>query len=356
VRLREAESLARAIGDEGRLGWVSCYLTHYFTVSGDPEHGVEHGNRAISIAQSVGDFPLLVATCSLAGVAYAGLGDYASGRRVLSRCIEAIPAEQQKEHFGIAGPVAGWCRNVLLWCVAETGDFAEGLVRGKEALCICSEANYSYAIAGAYFALGYLEIRRGGIGRAVDWLERALGLSQTRDLPWTSSHSAVALTYVYAVSGRLDEARALLSQASQQMPSSFAGANMIWIGQARFLVGDTEAAIREATHVLDLSRKEKTKGREAWALHLIGEIEAAKLGGDPAAAERAFRDSLALAAKQGMRPLQAHCHLGLGKLFAAAGDKAKARDHLGTACALMREMEMGIWLEQAEAALAGVTA
>ena len=56
-----------------------------------------------------------------------------------------------------------------------------------------------------------------------------------------------------------------------------------------------------------------------------------------------------------MRPLQAHCHLGLGKLF-ADNDQAMAQDHLGTAVAMMREMEMGIWLRQAESALADATA
>jgi hypothetical protein len=90
-------------------------------------------------------------------------------------------------------------------------------------------------------------------------------------------------------------------------------------------------------------------------LHLIGEIEACRPGHDLSAAEAAFRDSLTLAVEHGMRPLQAHCHLGLGKLFARARDKMKAQDHLGTATAMMREMEMGIWLQQAQAALAEAT-
>ena len=29
-----------------------------------------------------------------------------------------------------------------------------------------------------------------------------------------------------------------------------------------------------------------------------------------------------------MRPLQAHCHLGFGKLFHRTGDRAKAAQHL----------------------------
>ena len=52
-----------------------------------------------------------------------------------------------------------------------------------------------------------------------------------------------------------------------------------------------------------------------------------------------------------MRPLAAHCHLGLGKLYRGIGDGAKAQEHLTTAATMYREMDMGFWLEKAEAEL-----
>jgi hypothetical protein len=48
-------------------------------------------------------------------------------------------------------------------------------------------------------------------------------------------------------------------------------------------------------------------------------------------------------------PLVAHCHLGLGRLYRRTGDRPKATEHLATATAMYREMEMGFWLENAEA-------
>jgi hypothetical protein len=50
-----------------------------------------------------------------------------------------------------------------------------------------------------------------------------------------------------------------------------------------------------------------------------------------------------------MRPLVAHCHLGLGKLYRRTGDQAGAEEHLTTACTMYREMGMTFWLEKAEA-------
>ena len=50
-----------------------------------------------------------------------------------------------------------------------------------------------------------------------------------------------------------------------------------------------------------------------------------------------------------MRPLLAHCHLGLGKLCRRTGTRKRAYEHLTTATALYGEMGMRLWLEQAEA-------
>ena len=55
-----------------------------------------------------------------------------------------------------------------------------------------------------------------------------------------------------------------------------------------------------------------------------------------------------------MRPLVAHCHLGLGKLYRRTGDRAKAQEHLTTATTMYREMGMSFWLEKADAELGGV--
>jgi hypothetical protein len=56
----------------------------------------------------------------------------------------------------------------------------------------------------------------------------------------------------------------------------------------------------------------------------------------------------------GMRPLVAHCHLGLGTLYHRTGDGAKAEEHLTLAATMYREMDMGVWLEKADTKLRGV--
>ena len=64
--------------------------------------------------------------------------------------------------------------------------------------------------------------------------------------------------------------------------------------------------------------------------------------------------ALALAAELGMRPLQTHCHRGLGTLYAAIGQPEQARMALSTALEMYRSMDMTFWLPETEAALARV--
>jgi tetratricopeptide (TPR) repeat protein len=117
------------------------------------------------------------------------------------------------------------------------------------------------------------------------------------------------------------------------------------------LAGRRDDAHTTALRALDLARRYYEKGPEAWALYLIAESEERS---DAAAAERVAQDYLTALRRSeelGMRPLSAHCHLGLGQLNATLGDAQNARTHLECALGLYREMGMQHWPEQAEASL-----
>ena len=59
--------------------------------------------------------------------------------------------------------------------------------------------------------------------------------------------------------------------------------------------------------------------------------------------------------ESGMRPLQARCHLGLGKLDRRTVRLDEARAELTTAVAMLREMGMTLWLLATEGELAEAT-
>jgi hypothetical protein len=65
-------------------------------------------------------------------------------------------------------------------------------------------------------------------------------------------------------------------------------------------------------------------------------------------AEWHYRRALALALALDMRPMLAHCHLGLAMFYARADRTTEAREHGGTAVTMYREMDMRFWLQKTE--------
>ena len=82
-------------------------------------------------------------------------------------------------------------------------------------------------------------------------------------------------------------------------------------------------------------------------MHLIGGIDARRDPPNAAEAEDYYRRALELAEELGMRPLAAHCHLGLGRLYRHSGEPGKSGTHIETATAMYRDMNMEFWLDRA---------
>ena len=100
---------------------------------------------------------------------------------------------------------------------------------------------------------------------------------------------------------------------------------------------------------LDASRRIRARGLEAWVLRVLADIASRSATPDFEKAQGLYREALDLADMLGMRPLVAHCHLGLGKLYRRTGKREQAQEHLTTATTIYREMEMPYWLQKAEA-------
>jgi tetratricopeptide (TPR) repeat protein len=126
------------------------------------------------------------------------------------------------------------------------------------------------------------------------------------------------------------------------------------LSEACLLVGRVDEARALAGHRLEIARAYTGSGYQAHAWRLLGEVALRHEPLDVGQAEAHYRQALALAEELGMRPLQAHCHRGLGTLYATTDKREQAHAELVTAIDLYRTMDMTFWLPQAEAVLAQV--
>src|SRR5262249_55310299 len=126
----------------------------------------------------------------------------------------------------------------------------------------------------------------------------------------------------------------------------------ILVVEAYLAAGLPEEAEAAATRGLALAMVDKARAYHVPLRRL--RAEALVLQGKEPRGEEALSDwgqLIDLAADLSMRPELAHCHLGLGQFYRRAGDGVKAQERLRTATTMYREMGMGFWLAQAEAAL-----
>ena len=236
------------------------------------------------------------------------------------------------------------------WCHAELGEFSDALAIEGEAVRIAEAVDHPFSVALALFGLGYARVRRGDFLHAIAALERAVAIGRAWQLESQLPAHAATLGYAYALTGRVAEALPLLQEALKSPLVNLALCTS-FLGEAHLLAGNRDEALSVARQALALAHDRKERGHEAWALRLLGEIHAHRDPPEVQIAETHYQESLALAEELGMRPLAAHCHLGLGTLAGRMGDSKKACEDLSTAAGMYREMGMTFWLEKAEAAL-----
>jgi len=245
---------------------------------------------------------------------------------------------------------------LLTRTLSALGAFAEGRRHGEEALRLATLEGRGAAPAVAHAFIGELYLAQGDLEHAMRVFEQGLGLCRASGNRNMLPLIGPGLGYASALQGRLTEGRALLEEGigeSMRTGGRLGVAYRVaWLSEVCRLAGRGEEAWQHACQALDLARQQKARGDEARALHQLGVVQAHADPPDVALAEAHYQQALALAEELGMRPLQAHCHLGLGTLYATTGPREQARAALTTAIDLYRAMDMTFWLPQAEAALA----
>jgi tetratricopeptide (TPR) repeat protein len=227
---------------------------------------------------------------------------------------------------------------------------------GEEAVRLAEAIAQPYTLAAALMFVGVLYRRQGDISKAIPVLERALALSQSANIPRVFPLTASILSATYALAERIADALALLDQTLERIAI---GSRMLFhtlvlteLSEALLLVGRVDEASVLAGRLLEISRTHTGRGYQAHACRLLGEVARHREPPDIDQATTHYRQALALAEELGMRPLQAHCHLGLGTLYARSGQRQQAHAALCAAIDLYRAMDMTFWLPQAEAVLA----
>jgi class 3 adenylate cyclase/tetratricopeptide (TPR) repeat protein len=354
--LHKAKAIAEALDDPRRLGQVLIFQAVEGYYTGTYDQAIAACQRALALATGSGDVGLEAVANLYLAIPYYFQGAYRQVIAYSRQAVAALKGAPRYEHFGVFLP-AILTRDFPAWSYTEMGGFAEGRTCGAEGLQIAEAIANPASIMFASWGLGLLCLRQGDLPAALPLLERAMGICQDAVLPAFFPRIAAALGEAYALSGRLADALPLLAQAMAQTTArerdlvGFQTLYHLSMGKVWLLAGHLEEAYALADQALALAREHQERGNEAYALRLLGDIAVHRTPLDIDTVAAHYCQALTLAEELGMRPLQAHCHHGLGTLYAAVGQREQARTALTTAVEMYRAMDMIFWLPQTEAAL-----
>jgi tetratricopeptide (TPR) repeat protein len=328
-------------------------MAQYFRLIGHLDLAVELAERALALADRLREAPLWVIANTLLGLAYDARGQYRKAADILEKSVESLPGTSLGQDVRVAGLMPVFSRIYLVYCLAELGNFREGLGHGDEGIRLAEAADDAYSLIFASCGLGTLYLLKGDVGPAIETLERGLALCRTLNVPVALPLIACPLGAAYSLAERSSDAISLLEEGAREglAMGRMGGHSLIVVrlGEAYLLAGRLDEADDAARRALQMAREKSERGHEAYALHLLGEVVAQRAPEDPGAAEAALRQASALAEELSMHPLLAHCHVSRARLECRAGRIASARQLFDAGIAAFDELEMPFWLERAEA-------
>jgi tetratricopeptide (TPR) repeat protein len=352
--LREAERLAERMNDNRRRGQVCAFMTNTYVVLGDVDEALEAGTRALKLEERQGDLRLRMLATGQLAFAHFWRGEYECAVQLGIDALARLPAEWVYENFGHSAPASTWNRGLLVRSLSELGRFGEAAVHGAETLRLAEPTQHAYTVGFAYQSVSLLHLLKGDWTKAYSLNEHAIAVLRTGNVVLLLSNGLAFSALVLAQLGEASEALNRIAESEQRMEHLASQGNILVLnlgchvlGRACLLLGRLTEARNLADRAVGCAPAQS--GVAAHALHLLGDIATHRDRFDAECGEAHYRNALALAEPRGMRPLVAHCHLGLGKLYRRTGDRQQAQEHLTTATTMYREMDMRFWLEQAEA-------
>jgi tetratricopeptide (TPR) repeat protein len=351
--LRELETLAKRLNDERLQGRVCAFLTNVYSLLGRPDEGSAFGARALEIAKNLGDLELhIIARAFLAEAQYLR-GEYNGVVELACANIAALPTNWAHNYLGMGAPASIYDRCWLSASLAQLGRFTEATEYQREAIQLAGSTNHAFTIGIAHYPAGTLHPLKGDWKKARAVIEDWIAVLRAGTVIGLLADAMAVSCWVLAQLGEMSEALRRLSEAEQlveRRATKGIGASGGWVyrslGHARLLLGQLDKAQSWGERAVGSSTHQP--GFAAHGLHLLGEIAAHPDRFDAESGAGHYRQALALAEPRGMRPLVAHCHLGLGKLSRRTNKREQAQEHLTTATTMYREMGMTYWLEKAE--------
>jgi tetratricopeptide (TPR) repeat protein len=293
----------------------------------------------VTLANQLDDFALRIDCNQLFGMLHNSRGDYHGAARFFEGNITDLAAAARPGRF--ASYYAVHARTWLAWVLSHLGQFDRAVALAEEAFAVAEASNDVHNLVAACWGRGVAELGRGAVERALPILRQAYDAAQSAEMTLWARPTAALLGRAYALAGNIADGRRLLESAIKGGENNVGVAAWhTYLAESCVLGGDLDAAEAVIAPALALAEKRRERGFLGHALRVAGDI--AWRRGRFALSRERYEEAITLGSEREMRPLLAHCELGLAEVCRGLHDAIGADKHRAAARLLFEDMGLSM--------------
>ena len=332
--MREADQLARLIGDKRRQAATFSQLASGLWLSGQHRAGLEHAEIAERLASEVQDFSIGLAARFNRATLHHALGMVREAAEVYSSILDTLQGDLQYKRFGWTALPSVLTCGFLTWCAVDLGEFPLAKQTIDRAMRIVDAIPEPYSLVYAHLANGLYQMGLANAHDAVTAFQAAKDVAETSQMQLPIATAWLAAAYVQA--GRAQEALSLLTVADKAATYKHGGMynrvhHHVSLAQAYLQVGKIDKAQEAITRAQEMSVSAEEVVHLALACKVQGDIATVAMTKGGEIARDAYNKALSIAKPRGLRPLEAHCYAGLALLTDRLGLASEAACYRGKA-------------------------
>ena len=356
--LEEGERLSKELGNERSLATFYSSIGLCYSFKGESLRGIEYAEKCFSVAEKMEDIELMAPTAFDLCSSYSIAGEYSKTVQVAPRVLALLEKTHRESdilgvafNFNLYSALSAYCGHAM-GCL---GNFEEGEALCERGLRFAHQIDNLYSIGFAELMYGILYTVKGDGKNAVEHLQNAVRYGEEGQIIPMLSVGCGALGWGYYFLGDLATAQEYIEKGFQI--GRDAGLPMLvshhyWaFSMVHFDSGDLKSARSCVEEALKLAQNNNEKHIEGPSRTFLGRIIGKADRSQFSEAEESILQGIKLLDEWKLKPYCSQGYLFLGELYADAGQREKALEHLKKAEGMFREMGMDYWLRRTQEVL-----
>jgi predicted ATPase len=335
-----ALALAEKLPDRGRERFLATWGIWFAAViSGRGAEGLRLAEDLLAIARQLGNPDLLLEAYHSQVPMLLKRPDFAGMAHAAQEVVRLYDRERHRDHaFYFGGHDSRMCgRSFHALALWGQGLFVQAQAMSWRAVEDARDLGHLFSLTHAYQRAGMTMMLLRDLAACRTVADDLYPIAERNKFAWPLADAIYLRGWLATQDGDSSGIAAMLESVYQPFFAAFRPVYLILIAAEHLRAGDFAAATALLDRTVTESEQQTNHFCEPEIPRLRGEILLARSRDNAAAAERAFRDALALAARQACRPLELRAATSLARLLADGSRREEARDVLAPIYATFTE-------------------